>query len=82
MQNQEGEQKRVFLPLLFLTTYHLQSLETLYSQLTSRGDGVASVSAPKEDVEKDLLRILSCQAESVSCCTCDVQHLRCECLFL
>ncbi|KAM7417453.1 hypothetical protein PAMA_017210 [Pampus argenteus] len=40
------------------------SLETLYSQLTSRGDSAADVSSSKGDVEKDLLRILSCQAES------------------
>eukprot|EP00064_Thunnus_orientalis_P006140 superscaffoldBa00000626_g6156 len=40
------------------------SLETLYSQLTSRSDGAADISSSKGDVEKDLLRILSCQAES------------------
>ncbi|KAM7389917.1 hypothetical protein PAMP_023861 [Pampus punctatissimus] len=42
----------------------VKSLETLYSQLTSRGDSAADVSSSKGDVEKDLLRILSCQAES------------------
>ncbi|KAM8733021.1 testis-expressed protein 11 [Acanthopagrus schlegelii] len=42
----------------------VKSLETLYSQLTSRGDGAADITASKGDVEKDLLRILSCQAES------------------
>ncbi|XP_076594984.1 testis-expressed protein 11 [Chaetodon auriga] len=42
----------------------VKSLETLYSQLTSRGDGAADISSSKGDVEKDLLRILSCQAES------------------
>ncbi|XP_070693295.1 testis-expressed protein 11 [Pempheris klunzingeri] len=42
----------------------VKSLETLYSQLTSRGDGAADITSSKADVEKDLLRILSCQAES------------------
>ncbi|XP_040904364.1 testis-expressed protein 11 [Toxotes jaculatrix] len=42
----------------------VKSLETLYSQLTSRGDGAADITSSKGDVEKDLLRILSCQAES------------------
>ncbi|XP_044219313.1 testis-expressed protein 11 isoform X1 [Thunnus albacares] len=42
----------------------VKSLETLYSQLTSRSDGAADISSSKGDVEKDLLRILSCQAES------------------
>uniref|UniRef100_A0A8C5D8U3 Protein ZIP4 homolog n=1 Tax=Gouania willdenowi TaxID=441366 RepID=A0A8C5D8U3_GOUWI len=32
--------------------------------LTSRGDGAADVNSAKGDVEKELLRILSCQAES------------------
>ncbi|KAL3044688.1 hypothetical protein OYC64_013047 [Pagothenia borchgrevinki] len=41
----------------------VKSLETLYAQLTSRGDG-ADITSSKGDVEKDLLRILSCQAES------------------
>uniref|UniRef100_A0A673ACC3 Protein ZIP4 homolog n=1 Tax=Sphaeramia orbicularis TaxID=375764 RepID=A0A673ACC3_9TELE len=36
----------------------------------------ADINSSKGDVEKDLLRILSCQAESVSCGTCDVQHLQ------
>ncbi|XP_055368357.1 testis-expressed protein 11 isoform X2 [Betta splendens] len=40
------------------------SLETLYSQLTSRADGAGDATLSKGDVEKDLLRILSCQAES------------------
>lgn len=57
-----------FLYKLFIVWYH-QSLETLYSQLTSRGDGVADITSSKEDVENELLRILSCQAESVSCGT-------------
>ncbi|XP_038555989.1 testis-expressed protein 11 isoform X2 [Micropterus salmoides] len=42
----------------------VKSLETLYSQLTSRGDGAADIISSKGDVEKDLLRILSYQAES------------------
>ncbi|XP_015242569.1 PREDICTED: testis-expressed sequence 11 protein [Cyprinodon variegatus] len=42
----------------------VKSLETLYSQLMSRGNAAAEVSSYKADVEKDLLRILSCQAES------------------
>ncbi|XP_042348716.1 testis-expressed protein 11 [Plectropomus leopardus] len=42
----------------------LKSLEALYGQLTSRGDGAADITSSKGDVEKDLLRILSCQAES------------------
>ncbi|XP_053285102.1 testis-expressed protein 11 [Pleuronectes platessa] len=42
----------------------VKSLETLYSQLTSRGDGAADITSSKGDVEKDLLGILSCQAES------------------
>ncbi|XP_051277031.1 testis-expressed protein 11 isoform X1 [Dicentrarchus labrax] len=42
----------------------VKSLETLYSQLTSRGDGTADTTSSKGDVEKDLLRILSYQAES------------------
>uniref|UniRef100_A0A672HE23 Protein ZIP4 homolog n=1 Tax=Salarias fasciatus TaxID=181472 RepID=A0A672HE23_SALFA len=45
----------------------VKSLESLYGLLTSRGDGVADILTSKGDVEKDLLRILSCQAESVSC---------------
>ncbi|XP_010784460.1 testis-expressed sequence 11 protein [Notothenia coriiceps] len=40
------------------------SLETLYAQLTSRGDGAADITSSKGDVEKDLIRIISCQAES------------------
>ncbi|XP_054887007.1 testis-expressed protein 11-like isoform X1 [Poeciliopsis prolifica] len=42
----------------------VKSLEILYSQLMSRGDAAADVTSSKADVEKDLLRILSCQAES------------------
>ncbi|XP_030595756.1 testis-expressed protein 11 isoform X4 [Archocentrus centrarchus] len=42
----------------------VKSLETLYSQLMSRGSGAADISSSKGDVEKELLRILSCQAES------------------
>nr|XP_020444009.1 testis-expressed protein 11 isoform X2 [Monopterus albus] len=42
----------------------VKSLETLYSQLTNRADGAADITSSKGDVEKDLLRILSCQAES------------------
>ncbi|XP_056149194.1 testis-expressed protein 11 [Lampris incognitus] len=41
----------------------VKSLETLYSQLTSRGDGGADINSSKGDVEKDLLRVLSYQAE-------------------
>ncbi|XP_029296768.1 testis-expressed protein 11 [Cottoperca gobio] len=44
--------------------FAVKSLETLYAQLTSRGDGAADITSSKGDVEKDLLRILSCQAES------------------
>ncbi|XP_041652937.1 testis-expressed protein 11 [Cheilinus undulatus] len=39
-------------------------LETLYGHLTSRGDGAADTASSKGDVEKDLLRVLSYQAES------------------
>ncbi|XP_030622153.1 testis-expressed protein 11 [Chanos chanos] len=42
----------------------VKSLETLYSKLTSHGDNSADIDAPKADVEKDLLRVLSYQAES------------------
>ncbi|MEQ2250484.1 hypothetical protein ILYODFUR_001355 [Ilyodon furcidens] len=42
----------------------VKSLETLYSQLMSRGHAAADINSSKADVEKDLLRILSCQAES------------------
>ncbi|XP_049441019.1 testis-expressed protein 11 [Epinephelus fuscoguttatus] len=42
----------------------VKSVEILYGQLTSRGDGTADITSSKGDVEKDLLRILSCQAES------------------
>ncbi len=43
-----------------------QSLETLYSRLTSHGDCAEDINTPKGDIEKDLLRVLSYQAESVS----------------
>ncbi|XP_076005392.1 testis-expressed protein 11 [Genypterus blacodes] len=42
----------------------VKSLETLYGLLTSRGDGAADINFSKGEIEKDLLRILSCQAES------------------
>ncbi|MEQ2180640.1 hypothetical protein GOODEAATRI_003263, partial [Goodea atripinnis] len=42
----------------------VKSLETLYSQLMSRGHAASDINSSKADVEKDLLRILSCQAES------------------
>ncbi|XP_062856554.1 testis-expressed protein 11 isoform X2 [Trichomycterus rosablanca] len=41
-----------------------KSLETLYSQLITHGGDVGDMNAPKGDVEKDLLRVLSYQAES------------------
>ncbi|XP_016087582.1 testis-expressed sequence 11 protein [Sinocyclocheilus grahami] len=41
-----------------------QSLETLYSRLTSHGDCAEDINTPKGDIEKDLLRVLSYQAES------------------
>ncbi|KAK5616835.1 hypothetical protein CRENBAI_018314 [Crenichthys baileyi] len=44
----------------------VKSLETLYSQLMSRGHAAADINSSKADVEKDLLRILSCQAESTA----------------
>lgn len=71
-------------PQIFHFTFssYLQSLETLYSKLTSRTDGSYDSTLSKEDVEKDLLRVLSFQAESVSRGTFDVQHLQCEYLFL
>lgn len=51
-----------------------QSLETLYSRLTSHGDCAEDINTPKGDIEKDLLRVLSYQAESVSsdCLACAV----------
>lgn len=51
-----------------------QSLETLYSRLTSHGDCAEDIYTPKGDIEKDLLRVLSYQAESVSsdCLACAV----------
>lgn len=66
----------------FKYSSHPQSLESLYSKLTSRTDSSSDTTLSKEDVEKDLLRVLSFQAESVSRGIFDVQHLRCECLFL
>ncbi|XP_061786468.1 testis-expressed protein 11 isoform X4 [Nerophis lumbriciformis] len=42
----------------------VKSVETLYNQLTSRGDGASDLSSCKMDVEKDLLRVISYQAES------------------
>ncbi|XP_041846510.1 testis-expressed protein 11 isoform X2 [Melanotaenia boesemani] len=42
----------------------VKSLESLYSQLTSRGDAAADITSSIGDVEKELLRILSFQAES------------------
>ncbi|KAM9356520.1 testis-expressed protein 11 [Symphorus nematophorus] len=46
------------------TIQYPQSVETLYGHLMCRGDGAADITSSKGDVEKDLLRILSCQAES------------------
>uniref|UniRef100_UPI0037E95F5D testis-expressed protein 11 n=1 Tax=Semicossyphus pulcher TaxID=241346 RepID=UPI0037E95F5D len=42
----------------------VKGLETLYGHLTSRGDGKGDITLSKGDVEKDLLRVLSFQAES------------------
>ncbi|XP_064185289.1 testis-expressed protein 11 isoform X1 [Anguilla rostrata] len=42
----------------------VKSLETLYSRLTARGDDRGDINIPKGDVEKDLFRVLSYQAES------------------
>ncbi|XP_024139848.1 testis-expressed protein 11 [Oryzias melastigma] len=42
----------------------VKSLETLYAHLMSRANEAPGVSSSKADVEKDLLQILSCQAES------------------
>ncbi|XP_046874498.1 testis-expressed protein 11 [Hypomesus transpacificus] len=42
----------------------VKSLETLYSKLISRGDGATDINTSKGDVEKDLLRVFSYQAES------------------
>ncbi|XP_034147604.1 testis-expressed protein 11 isoform X2 [Esox lucius] len=42
----------------------VKSLEKLYSRLTSRGDAGTDINTSKGDVEKDLLRVLSYQAES------------------
>ena len=49
-----------------LYLHFIQSLEILYSQLGSRGDGGGDLNVFKGEVEKDLLRVLSYQAESVS----------------
>ncbi|CAL9707053.1 unnamed protein product [Knipowitschia caucasica] len=45
-------------------TLAVKSLEILYGQLVSRGGGDANINSSKGDVEKDLLRVLSYQAES------------------
>ncbi|XP_059919031.1 testis-expressed protein 11 [Gadus macrocephalus] len=45
----------------------VKSLEILYSQLGSRGDGDIDLNVAKGEVEKDLLRVLSYQAESAVC---------------
>ncbi|XP_072293389.1 testis-expressed protein 11 [Eucyclogobius newberryi] len=45
----------------------VKSLETLYSQLVSRVEDDGEIHSSKGDVEKDLLRILSYQAESSVC---------------
>ncbi|KAK2891163.1 hypothetical protein Q8A67_013806 [Cirrhinus molitorella] len=42
----------------------VNSLETLYSRLISNGDCAEDINTPKGDIEKDLLRVLSYQAES------------------
>nr|XP_046261549.1 testis-expressed protein 11 [Scatophagus argus] len=42
----------------------VKSLETYYNQLMSRGDATVDINSCKEDVEKELLQILSYQAES------------------
>ncbi|XP_065128000.2 testis-expressed protein 11 [Paramisgurnus dabryanus] len=42
----------------------VNSLETLYSKLTSHGDCAEDINTPKGEIEKDLLRVLSYQAES------------------
>ncbi|XP_015207083.2 testis-expressed protein 11 isoform X1 [Lepisosteus oculatus] len=42
----------------------VKSLEVLYSRLTARGDAKSDLNIPKTDVEKDLFRVLSYQAES------------------
>ncbi|CAG09799.1 unnamed protein product, partial [Tetraodon nigroviridis] len=56
---------------------YLQSLETLYSKLTSRTDGSYDSTLSKEDVEKDLLRVLSFQAESALCQGNNAEALTC-----
>ncbi|MBN3297511.1 TEX11 protein, partial [Amia calva] len=43
----------------------VKSLEVLYSRLIARGDGKADINIAKTDVEKDLFRVHSYQAESV-----------------
>ncbi|XP_061092587.1 testis-expressed protein 11 [Conger conger] len=42
----------------------VKSLETLYGRLTARADDKGDINIPKGDVEKDLFRVLSYQAES------------------
>ncbi|XP_066571221.1 testis-expressed protein 11 [Amia ocellicauda] len=42
----------------------VKSLEVLYSRLIARGDGKADINIAKTDVEKDLFRVHSYQAES------------------
>lgn len=64
--NRRPSDSSLFLPP-FVTVSSHQSLETLYNRLISRGEDAPSITSSKEDVEKELLRILSCQAESVSC---------------
>lgn len=51
---------------MFVVCLTLQSLENLYSRLITRGDNIDNMNGPKRDVENDLLRVLSYQAESVS----------------
>lgn len=49
--------------MIFYMTF--QSLETLYCKLISQREG-DDTNLPKADAEKDLLRVLSYKAESVS----------------
>ncbi|XP_034036835.1 LOW QUALITY PROTEIN: testis-expressed protein 11 [Thalassophryne amazonica] len=44
--------------------FAVKSLESLYNHLTSRGLGAADTNSSKGDVEKELLRVFSFQAES------------------
>ncbi|KPP69795.1 hypothetical protein Z043_111425 [Scleropages formosus] len=41
-----------------------KSMETLYNRLTNRGNGKMDINIPKGEVEKDLFRVLTYQAES------------------